>query len=552
MPTRHDSQRQGLISALMISLFLGKRAAQHGVALGWTQRPATRISAFQRTTRSTRSSLIAARATLQGRDYNTTDLSKPQSGLPNNLKLERHHESPNEELNQRHSKEWTEENWQEHPELNPTLTFPTWAVPLQNAKIIQTLLSSDLTQPFLGTRDEVLQQLHPRPKVVQDEKSNPRTHKYILLHSSAREEPIPPELEELLQQHSVNTHGPDLSFDIQYHQFPSSYILEKILPPEAHPPPTSFETVGHVAHLNLKERHQPYAKLIGQVILESVPTIDTVIQKVGKVDGPFRTYNHEILAGRNDTTVRVHEHGIQMDFDLSKVYWCSRLAQERQVVLDSEIRPKQVVADAFCGVGAICLRAAQTKQCTILANDWNTNAVKYLERNFATNGLDQHLAAATNQDAYDFLMDLGFEKVSYDDVQHEDPDGEDSPLPALVADHILLNFPLKAPTFLGALRWWSSPLSESSPRLHVYTFARADPETDRTAEDVAVDMIASNLLPVMPSDEAYRRKRELDKVFGCQVVGREVRDVAPGKLVFCVSFTATPKLIRHMQGDFED
>ena len=29
--------------------------------------------------------------------------------------------------------------------------------------------------------------------------------------------------------------------------------------------PTSFETVGHIAHLNLREEHEPYKQIIGQV-----------------------------------------------------------------------------------------------------------------------------------------------------------------------------------------------------------------------------------------------------------------------------------------------
>jgi len=460
------------------------------------------------------------------------------------------------------TKEWTHENWREHPELNPTLEFPTWAVPLKHAFIIQTLISSEQTQPYLATRDEILQLCHPRPKIVQDG-TDPKTkmYKHILLHPSVAQTSssheylnnLPMEIQDLLKEHDVITDAPNMTIDIKYHQLPVNYILGKLLPEHVHPPPTAFETVGHVAHLNLRENHLPYAKIIGDVLLECLPNIETVIQKVGHVSGPYRTYDHEVLAGRNDTTVKLVEHGVRLEFDLSQVYWCSRLASERQVVLDQEIVPGQVIADAFCGVGAICLRAAQTKNCTILANDWNPSAVKYLKHNFALNGLDRFLALASNQDAYDFLMDLGLEKEENED---ENEGKNAANIPRHVVDHVLMNFPLQAPTFLGALRWWSPPLSQKSPRLHVYTFARADPDTNRCAEDVAIDTIASELLPSMGVSEDedggdYFRKDELNDEYGCRVVAREIRDVAPGKLVFCVSFTATPKLLRHMQGDFD-
>ena len=143
---------------------------------------------------------------------------------------------------------------------------------------------------------------------------------------------LPKELLEFLENNHAQLEGPKLTVTLQYQQFSAAYILSKILPPEAHPPPTAFETVGHVAHLNLRNEHIPYAKMIGEVFLESLPTIETVIHKVGQVEGPYRTYDYEVLAGRNDTTVNLIEHGVKINFDLSKVYWCSRLAQERQVV----------------------------------------------------------------------------------------------------------------------------------------------------------------------------------------------------------------------------
>lgn len=600
---RHGGSGNAIQSATRISpivtmvvasvLLLGKHGVQQ--AHGWVsrQRPSSGWRIQQQHLQRGWTNIhnlqhprITARlsSTLKDIDNSTTSTpaNKPSQRQPKKISLKKiqntadsKHASP-PPINDFEASEspwpWTEENWKTHPELNPTLEFSTWAVPLKNAKIIQALLSSELTQPYLATRDEILQQCHPRPKIVQDGIDDdrgdaPKTHKYILLHPehSQNDLPLPPEVKALLAENNVIINGPNMSIDIQYHQFPVNYILGKLLPKSVHPPPTAFEMVGHVAHLNLRENHLPYAKMIGHVLLDCLPTIETVIQKVGQVSGPYRTFEYQVLAGRNDTTVKLMEHGVRLEFDLSKVYWCSRLASERQVVLDQEILPGQVIADAFCGVGAICLRAAQTKNCTILANDWNPNAVKYLKHNFALNRLDQYLKLASTQDSYDFLMDLGAQQEDdepdssiEDKVEKEDDNN--SAMESKVScpvDHVLMNFPLKAPTFLGALRWWSPPLSQSSPRLHVYTFARADHDTHRSEEDVAIDLIASELLPPMGGgndDEdggETHRKQELDSEYGCNVIAREIRDVAPGKLVYCVSFTATPKLLRHMQGEFD-
>jgi tRNA (guanine37-N1)-methyltransferase len=441
-------------------------------------------------------------------------------------------------------------NWRNHPALNISISFPTWIIPVAG-KGIQKLLSEPLLQPYLATRLDILEHTHQRLKGVQDYHTDGQnrntTHKVVLLHpDTPSREHLSLEVQQLMRDYKVDSPGPLIPVSFNYKQFTASYVLTKLLPPKAQPPPTSFETIGHVAHLNLRENHLPYKRLIGEVLLETLPTIETVIHKVGEVTGPFRTYDFSVVAGRPDTAVKVTESGIQMHFDVAEVYWSARLSEERQRILKYEIQPGDYIADAFCGVGAICLMAAAQLNCTISANDWNPKAVEYLKANTVLNGVEQNFKKLSCTDAYDFLMDLGLAD-----------DKKETRLP----DHVLLNFPLEAPRFLGALRWWPvkspSNLKRSdkaekdethrSPRVHVYTFARADPETNRSAEDVAVDSIASNLLPM--GDSTYR-KDELNNDYGCKVNVHDVRDVAPGKVVMCVSFSATPRLLRCMQGDF--
>ena len=58
-------------------------------------------------------------------------------------------------------------------------------------------------------------------------------------------------------------------------------------------------------------------------------------------------------------------------FDLRNVYWCTRLEGERTYMLENEFQPNQIIADAFCGVGAQLIRAAKKMGCRIVANDLN-------------------------------------------------------------------------------------------------------------------------------------------------------------------------------------
>ena len=57
------------------------------------------------------------------------------------------------------------------------------------------------------------------------------------------------------------------------------------------------------------------------------------MNKVGEVPGDYRTYDMELLAGKNDTRVTLMENGIKFKFVIKDVYWCSRLLGERDYMI---------------------------------------------------------------------------------------------------------------------------------------------------------------------------------------------------------------------------
>lgn len=327
-----------------------------------------------------------------------------------------------------------------------------------------------------------------------------------------------------------------ISVEIPRSQIPLDVLLAEILPPDALPPPSGFEEIGHVIHLNLRAQHLPYRNQIGKILLkkfgpENGGRIRSVVNKVGEVGGPFRTFEFEVIAGNDDDfNIELVEDGTQLNFDMRNVYWCSRLAGERKRMLEQEFFEGQVIADAFCGVGALIVTAAKKLGCKVIANDLNPDAVKYVKQNAEHNLIPSENFHVECGDARDFIRSLGTKGKA-------------------LPDHLILNFPLDSCSFLDQLRWWPSN-GYVETLVHVYTFARSDSETDRSQETVAVDMIADNLLPEGGySEKTKNRQDELDKL-GCMIRVHEVRDVAPGKVVLCVSFKATGLLIKHMQGEF--
>ena len=528
------------------------------------------------------------------------------------------------------SSESTIEKWKKsnkegrHLMLDETKKVPSILVPTEH--IQQVLKPDSVLRPYLAF--DMFEGIHPRVKMVRDfvrheynnedlsdiEDSDIKK-KLVLLHPKCIEPqvntnqenhhkmyanldsfsdsfpgiPISSVLDKNPNLLTILPHfqpGPLIPVKIPYDHLPISTILQKLLPAHAHPPPVSFEIIGTVAHFNLKPVHVPYGSLIGEVILERFsPQIQTVVNKIGEVGGPFRTYEMDILAtngnlkANNDQQTKHHmsshnehnpfwvtlvENSVSLEFDVRKVYWCTRLSGERQKLLTDEFKPNQIIADAFCGVGALCIHAIKKMNCTVIANDLNPDAVHYALNNAKLNGIDKGNMAngrtkqmdVTCGDARDFIRKLGRREEG-------------------LPDHLIMNFPLASPQFLDALRWWPSrkgPIRQGqiqnskkkrkkkeynnhddlviNTMVHLYTFSKSTSEDERDVIDVAIDLVAEGLL--VEAGDPGEAKIFLNDMLGCNIRAREVRDVAPGKAVICVSFQITDKLLRHMQGDFID
>ena len=476
-----------------------------------------------------------------------------------------------------------ESNWQSFSkELEVTLELPSISVP---AKHIHWLISNKKSpiKSFLAHNMDEFQGIHPKVKAVRDFEQgddDDEVRKRILLSSA---ELIPDDTFQSLKEKFHARKEDTFNICIPLHQQPVTRVLSKVLPEEAQPPPSSYEQVGHVVHINLKAQHVQYGKLIGSILLDRLqPTTKTVVNKLGEVGGPFRTYQMGLLAGEDDYFVHVVEHGVSLYFDLRKVYWCTRLEGERTYMLENEFEPNQIIADAFCGCGAQLIRAASKKSCRIVANDLNPgmfsvryfslsiqhaslhvchfltffcsrgekDAVEYCTESARKNGIDVSPGNFDVQcgDAREFIMNLGMRKS---DSSSTTPSSDATANASKLPHHLLLNFPLDSPSFLNALRWWpSGEVMDPPPRIHVYTFARGDDE--RTEAEVAIDMVADGLLPEGGYSIASKFRGDYLNELGCNVEAREIRDAAPGKLVICVSFSASRTLLRRMQGDFFD
>ncbi|KAL3618109.1 hypothetical protein CASFOL_038430 [Castilleja foliolosa] len=193
------------------------------------------------------------------------------------------------------------------------------------------------------------------------------------------------------------------SFTLGYSYWSADHILKQILPPGIEVP-SSFETIGHVAHLNITDELLPYKDVIAKVIYDkNYPRIKTVVNKVGSISNEFRVPKFEILAGELNMVTELKQYGAIFKLDYGLVYWNSRLEHEH-LRLISKFESGDTVCDMFAGIGPFAIPAAQ-RGCQVYANDLNPDSVRYLKINAETNKVS-NLVRAYNLDARKFISSL--------------------------------------------------------------------------------------------------------------------------------------------------
>ncbi|KAL6529756.1 hypothetical protein OROGR_015379 [Orobanche gracilis] len=313
---------------------------------------------------------------------------------------------------------------------------------------------------------------------------------------------LPAAVKAVFEEHGGKCKWPALELvkcrlTLLYDYWQLNEVLEVLLPKDMIIP-SAFETVGHIAHLNLKDEHLQYKNLIAKVLLDkNRPKIQTVVNKVDAIHNDYRTMQLEVLAGNNSLVTTVVENGLRFHVDLAAVYWSSKLATERQRLL-SCFTPSDVVCDVFAGVGPVAISAAK-KVKRVYANDLNPCAVEYLERNCVLNKLERKIEVF-NMDGRRFIETVF--------ASHR----------AKYITQVVMNLPKDAAEFLdafgGVFQGHDMGKECNLPRIHVYGFSKAeDPEFEFLAR------IRIALLEVAFDVEMHR-----------------VRLVAPGKWMLCASF----------------
>lgn len=357
---------------------------------------------------------------------------------------------------------------------------------------------------YLKEYKDHLLNMEKQPNIAKDYKEG--DNKLLLLNPQYKKEEFstwPEKLKSLITDNNYEQVDYELKFS--YDDLNMQDVLRELLPKDV-VIPTGFETVGTIAHLNLRSGQLPYKNLIGQVLLDKNQKITTVVNKTEKLSNVFRTPELEVIAGEDKLETDLKEGGCTFKLNFEKVYWNSKLQAERDRLLNY-FNKGEVLCDMFCGIGPLSVRAAK-KGLYVLANDLNPQCYEYLKINADINKIEK-LIECFNMDAREFLKESLLRKENQ-----------------MRFDHIYMNLPVDAVEFLdvftGLFREAPKEIwnENNLPMIYVYGF-----DTGKTPEEVK-----SNFF------------ERIQKAFGAKIEDKfdmdihAIKDISSEKKMYCVAF----------------
>jgi len=154
--------------------------------------------------------------------------------------------------------------------------------------------------------------------------------------------------------------------------------------------PRSYDIIGSrekaVAIVEIPDKFKNKEKEIAEEILNRHKNVKSVLKKLSKREGVFRTREYQLLLGDKNTEVIHIEHGCRLKLDPQKVYFSSREGTER-LRISGIVKPKETILVMFAGIGpySVMIAKKQSKVKKIISIEINPIAVEYMKENIRLN-----------------------------------------------------------------------------------------------------------------------------------------------------------------------
>ena len=173
--------------------------------------------------------------------------------------------------------------------------------------------------------------------------------------------------------------------------------------------PAGYQRLGRVLLLRLPPALRPFHRLLGEAWRAELG-VETVLVRTGPIDGELRHPRTETIAG-GATETEVVEHGIRWRFDAAAIMFAAGNRTERQRA-GRLVRPGEVVADLFAGIGYFAIPAAVAgRAARVVAVEKNPVAARYLALNAEANRVADRIEVRAGDNRSVPLPPGGFDRI---------------------------------------------------------------------------------------------------------------------------------------------
>jgi tRNA (guanine37-N1)-methyltransferase len=165
-------------------------------------------------------------------------------------------------------------------------------------------------------------------------------------------------------------------------------LAEKLEPDELKQIYKTYDIIGDIAVIRVRDSHLRYSKLVAEAIMTIHREVKSVWRQSSSVSGNFRLRKLEHILGKKTTETHYREHRCVYKTDLQKAYFSPRLSYERMRVAGL-IQEGETVVNMFAGVGCYSIAIGKhSKPRKVYSIDVNPSAFQYLVENIRLNKVE--------------------------------------------------------------------------------------------------------------------------------------------------------------------
>lgn len=258
--------------------------------------------------------------------------------------------------------------------------------------------------------------------------------------------------------------------------------------------PRSFDLVGDICIVEIKDDVRKYEKKIAGAIMQLHKNVKVIAKKASAMHGEFRVRKLRVISGEKRTETVYKESGCLMKLDVARAYFSVRLSHERERIA-ALVKDGENVLVMFAGVGPFALVIAKKNpRANVTGIELNPVAARYFEENIRLNKTHNCISIKG-------------------DVRKVIPARFNSHF-----DRVLMPLPKSAEDFLGV----AFKAAKNNAAVHFYNFG---------AEETVFEDVRKKI------DNAAKKARVRIKILNERIV----RPYAPHIVQMCIDFQVVKK-----------